>query len=130
MTPAVSWYVFIPLYILGAILLLLGTFALLSRVRGGHYLRPVVRLMSKVPFLRRMMEKATKAAIERQNPDLASAMRKLERAGAHRDPQRAQRAMSQLTAAERRAWLQAAAAEGPQASNRAERRKRKQLGGR
>jgi hypothetical protein len=130
MTPAVSWYVFIPLYILGAILLLLGTFALLSRVRSGQYLRPVVRLMSKVPLLRRMMEKATKAAIERQNPDLASAMRKLERAGAHRDPQRAQRAMSQLTAAERRAWLQAAAAEGPQASNRAERRKRKQLGGR
>ena len=130
MTPAVSWYVFIPLYILGAILLLLGTFALLSRVRGGQYLRPVVRLMSKVPLLRRMMEKATKAAIERQNPDLASAMRKLERAGAHRDPQRAQRVMSQLTAAERRAWLQAAAAEGPQASNRAERRKRKQLGGR
>jgi len=130
MTPAVSWYVFIPLYVLGAILLLLGTFAVLSRVRGGQYLRPVVRVMSKVPFLRRMMEKATKAAIERQNPDLASAMRKLERVGAHRDPQRAQRAMSQLTAAERRAWLQAAAAEGPQASNRAERRKRKQLGGR
>jgi hypothetical protein len=130
MTPALSWYVFIPLYVLGAILLLLGTIAVLSRVRGGVYLRPVVRLMSKVPLLRRMMEKATKAALERQNPDLASAMRKLERAGAHRDPQRAQKVMSQLTAAERRAWLQAAAAEGPQASNRAERRKRKQLGGR
>jgi hypothetical protein len=38
--------------------------------------------------------------------------------------------MSQLTAAERRAWLEAAASEGPEASNRAERRKRKQLGGR
>jgi hypothetical protein len=130
MSPALSWWYFIPLYILGAILLVLGVFALLSRIRGGRYLRPVVNVLSKVPILRRMMEKATKAAIERQNPELASAIRKLERAGAHKDPRRAQRAMSQLTAAERRAWLQAAAAEGPQAANRAERRKRKQIGGR
>jgi hypothetical protein len=130
MTPAVTWYFFIPLYILGAILVLVAIFALLSRVRGGKYLRPVVRVLSKVPLIRRLMEKATKAAIERQNPDLASAIRKLERAGAHKDPRRAQKAMSQLTGAERRAWLQAAANEGPQAANRAERRKRKQLGGR
>lgn len=130
MTPAVSWWFFIPLYILGALLLVLAIFFVLSRVRGGRYLRPVITLFAKVPFIRRMMERATKAAIERQNPDLASAIRKLERSGAHKDPRRAQKAMSQLTAAERRAWLQAAAAEGPEASNRAERRKRKQLGGR
>jgi hypothetical protein len=130
MTPAMSWWYFIPLYILGFVLLLLGIFFLLSRIQGGRYLRPVITLLAKVPFLRRMMERATKAAIERQNPELASALRKLERAGAHKDPRRAQKAMSQLTAGERRAWLQAAANEGPQAANRAERRKRKQLGGR
>jgi len=130
MTPALSWWYFIPLYILGALLLALGIFVLLSRIQGGRFLRPVITLLAKVPLFRRLMERATKAAIERQNPDLASAIRKLERAGAHKDLMRAQKAMSQLTAAERRAWLQAAAAEGPQASNRAERRKRKQLGGR
>lgn len=125
-----SWWYFIPLFILGFLLVLLGIVFALSRIQGGRFLRPVITLLSKVPIFRRMMERATKAAIERQNPDLASAIRKLERAGAHRDPRRAQKAMSQLTAAERRAWLQTAANEGPQASNRAERRKRKQLGGR
>lgn len=130
MTPAVSWWFFIPLYILGALLLVMGIFWALSKIQGGRFLRPVITLLAKVPFMRRMMERATKAAIERQNPELASAIRKLERSGAHKDPLRAQKAMNQLTAAERRAWLQAAAAEGPQAANRAERRKRKQLGGR
>ena len=125
-----EWWYFIPLYILGVLLVLTAIFFALSRIQGGRFLRPVVTLLAKVPVFRRMMERATKAAIERQNPDLASAIRKLERAGAHKDPMRAQKAMSQLTAAERRAWLQAAAAEGPQVSNRAERRKRKQLGGR
>lgn len=129
MWPAM-WLYFIPLFILGAIALVFGIFALLSRIQNGRYLRPVVTLVAKVPLFRRMMEKATKAAIERQNPDLASAIKKLERSGAHRDPARAQRAMSQLTAAERRAWLQAASNEGPAPANRAERRRRKQLGGR
>ena len=124
------WLFFIPLFVLGFILLVLGVFALLSRIKGGRYLRPVVQVVAKVPLFRRLLERATKAAIARQNPDLASAIRKLERAGAHRDPQRAQKAMSQLTAAERRAWLEAAANEAPQVGNRAERRKRKQLGGR
>ena len=124
------WLLFIPLFIVAFLLLVLGVFALLSRIRGGRYLRPVVQVVAKVPLFRRMLERATKAAIERQNPDLASAIRKLERAGAHRDPRRAQKAMSQLTAAERRAWLDAAAGEAPQVGNRAERRKRKQLGGR
>jgi hypothetical protein len=123
------WLYFIPLYILGFAVLVLGIFALLSRIRGGRYLRPVIQVISKVPLFRKLLERATKAAIERQNPDLASAIRKLERAGAHRDPRRAQKAMSQLTAAERRAWLNAASQEAPQVGNRAERRKRRQLGG-
>ena len=51
-----------------------------------------------------MLEKASKAAIERQNPELASAIRKLEPHQKHlHDPQRAQKAMSQLTREERAA---------------------------
>ncbi|HZC28610.1 MAG TPA: hypothetical protein VE269_02630, partial [Gaiellaceae bacterium] len=52
--------------------------------------------------------KPSEAALERQNPDLASAVKKLERYGATKDPARAQAAMSNLTASERRAYLDAA----------------------
>ena len=69
--------------------------------------RPVFAWMAKVPILKRMLEKASKAAIERQNPELASAMRKLEPHQKHlHDPQRAQKAMSQLTKQERAALLE------------------------
>src|SRR5215468_5038821 len=86
----------IPLWILG----------LLGRIQNGRYLRPLFTLMAKVPFLRRMMEKASKAAIERSNPELASAMRKLEpHAKQMHDPQQAQKAMSRLTREERAALL-------------------------
>ena len=53
------------------------------------------------------MTKASAAALERQNPDLASALKKLERAGAGRDPLQAQRALSRLTPDERQAYLAA-----------------------
>ena len=63
--------------------------------------------MAKVPLLKRWMEKASKAAIERSNPELASAMRKLEpHAKQLHDPQQAQKAMSQLTRQERAALLE------------------------
>lgn len=115
---------FVPLYVLGALLLLLGIFALLARVRGGRYLRPVVAALTKVPLLRRGLAKASKAALQRENPALASAIAKLERAGAVRDPQRAEAALSRLTPAERRAYLEAAGEQSvmPQPQNRAQRR--------
>ena len=119
------WTYFIPLYILGGLILLLGIFVVLGRIRGGRYLRPVVALLARAPFLGKLMKKAANAALERQNPELASAMKKLERAGAARDPQRAQAAMSRLSAAERRAWLEAAGQQEalPTPTNRAERRR-------
>jgi leucyl aminopeptidase (aminopeptidase T) len=95
----------IPLWILLGLLVILGVLGVLGRVGGGRYLRPVFAFMSKVPLLRRWLQKASQAAIERTNPELASAMRKMQRSGALRDPQRAQAAMSQLTAQERRALL-------------------------
>jgi hypothetical protein len=114
---------FIPLYILGGLLLLFGILAGLGRFREGRYLKPVLVLMAKVPFLDRWMKRASRAALEKQNPDLASAIRKLERSGATRDPQSAQKALSKLTAAERRAYLEAAGAQSVPVSNRAERRR-------
>ncbi len=116
----------IPLWILLFLLLLLGTLALLGRVQGGRYLRPVFAGMARVPLLKRWLQKASTAAIERSNPELASAMRKMERSGALRDPMRAQAAMSQLTREERRALLEMQEQQGtlpPEATNRQMRRR-------
>jgi hypothetical protein len=114
----------LPLFILAGILLLFGVVVLLGRWRGGKYLRPIVMQLQRVPFMKRWMEKASRAALEKQNPELASAVAKIERSGgALNDPLSAQRAMSKLTAAERRAYLEAAGEQGPGPSNRAERRR-------
>src|SRR4051795_11497309 len=97
----------IPLWILLGLLLLLGILGLLGRIKDGRYLKPLFGWMAKVPFLKRQMEKASKAAIERTNPELASAMRKLEpHAKQLHDPQQAQKAMSRLTREERAALLE------------------------
>jgi hypothetical protein len=106
------WLAFIPLYVLGFLLLLVGVLVLLGRIAGGKYLRPIMMFLSKVPLVKKGLKKASEAAIERQNPALASAMKKFERYGALTNPQRAQQVMSQLTPAERKAWLDAAAEQG------------------
>src|SRR4051794_17359575 len=116
----------IPVWILLGLVVLLGVFALLGRIQGGRYLRPVIALISKVPLFRRGLQKASNAALERSNPELASAMKKMQRSGALRDPNRAQAAMSQLTAQERRALIQVQEEQGamaPEATNRQMRRK-------
>ena len=116
----------IPLWILLFLLLLLGILAGLGRIQNGRYLRPLFTLMAKVPLLRRWLQKMSTAAIERSNPELASAMKKMERVGATRDPQRAQAAMSQLTREERRALLEMQEQQGglpPEATNREMRRR-------
>jgi hypothetical protein len=103
------WVYLVPLYILGGLLLLLGVFALLGRIKGGRYLKPIVTTLMKLPLVGGMMKKASQAALERQNPELASAVRKMERAGVARDPQRAAQALSRLNAKERAAYLDATA---------------------
>jgi hypothetical protein len=117
----------IPLWILLFLLLLLGTLALLGRIQNGRYLRPILTTLMKVPILKKWIEKASNAAIERSNPELASAMKKMQRTGALRDPQRAQAAMSQLTRDERRALLEMQEQQGlgvtPEATNRQMRRR-------
>ena len=80
----------IPLWIILGLLVLLGTFVLLGRVQNGRYIRPVVMGVAKVPLLRRGMERASNAALERSNPELASAMKKIQRHGSRlNDPQQA-----------------------------------------
>lgn len=117
----------IPLWIALGLLLLVVAFGLLARVQNGRYVRPVVVLMMKVPILKRLLTRAQKAAIERSNPELASAMRKLEPHAKHlHDPQQAQKAMSRLTREERAALLQMQEQQGvaePEAMNRQMRRR-------
>jgi hypothetical protein len=117
----------IPLWILLGLVAILGVLAVLGRVQGGRYLRPLFGLMQRVPFLKRQLEKASKAAMERTNPELASAMRKLEpHAKQLHDPQRAQQAMSRLTREERAALLEMQEQQGglePEATNRQMRRR-------
>ncbi len=117
----------IPVWILLGLIALLGVLALLGRIQNGRYLRPIIALLTKVPILKRWMEKASNAALERSNPELASAMKKMQRTGALRDPMKAQAAMSQLTRDERRALLDMQEEQGlgvaPEATNRQMRRR-------
>ena len=117
----------IPLWILLGLLLLLGLLALLGRIQNGRFLRPVILVLMKVPYLKKWIQKASNAAIERSNPELASAMKKMQRTGALRDPMKAQAAMSQLTRDERRALLEMQEQQGlgvaPEATNRQMRRR-------
>ena len=96
----------IPLWILLGLVALLAVFGVLGRIQNGRFIRPLLMLLMKVPLFKRWIEKGSKAAMERTNPDLASAIRKLEPHQKHlHDPQRAQKAMSLLTKQERAALL-------------------------
>jgi hypothetical protein len=114
----------IPVFVLGGLLVVLLLLTALARIQGGRFLRPVIGFLSKVPLFRRLIEKASQAAIERYNPELAGAMKKLKRAGADKDPVRAQQALGTLSVEERKAWMEAAGQQGAldQPINRAQRR--------
>jgi hypothetical protein len=114
----------IPIIVLVALVVILVVLNLLARVQGGRFVRPIAQGLMKVPFVGNRLKKASRAALERQNPELASAVAKLERSGATRDPMKAQQALSRLSAAERQAYLDAAGEQGamPQAMNRQQRR--------
>jgi hypothetical protein len=100
-------YWLLPIMIVGGLLgfaaLLLGTLFFLSRFRKGRYLKAVVTTLTKVPLLKRLFQKVSTAALERQNPELISVMRKLERV---QDPAKAQQVIHGLNPAERRAYNQ------------------------
>jgi hypothetical protein len=117
----------IPLWILLGVIVVVLVLGVLGRVQNGRYLRPLVTWIAKVPLFRRWLEKGQRAAMERTNPELASAMRKLEpHAKQLHNPQAAQKAMSRLTREERAALLDAQEQQGvgpaPEATNRQMRR--------
>lgn len=118
--------------IAGGLLLLLAVFAFLARWRQGRHLQPLARALARIPFFRRAMTKASIRAIERDNPQLASAMRKIDAFGTPKTPQQAQAALALLTPAERKAYMEAVQQEEsfqeamPGPANRAQRRRMKQ----
>jgi len=118
------WTILIPVYVLGGLLVLLVVLNVLARVKGGRYVRPLAKGLMKLPWVGKQLKKASQATLERKNPELASAVQKLERSGATRDPMKAQQALSRLSAAERRAWLEAAGEQDamPEPMNRQQRR--------
>ena len=117
----------IPVWILLGLVVLMGVLALLGRIQNGRFLRPLITLIAKVPLFRRGLQKASNAALERSNPELARAMKKLEPHAKHmHDPQQAQKAMSKLTRDERRALLEMQDQQGTvpeEATNRQMRRR-------
>jgi hypothetical protein len=120
----VSWLIWTPIIVLAVLLVLLLLLTLLARIRGGRYLLPIVRTLSKIPFMRRLFMRMQQAGLERQNPELASAIRKIEAFGTPTTPEAAQRALARLTPGERRAYMEAAGdqAQMTEAPNRAARR--------
>jgi len=120
------WLILIPVWILLGILFIFGILFVLSRIKGGRYLRPLFTTLAKIPIMRRGLEKASEAAMERSNPELASAMKKLKRyGGATSDPIKAQQALSRLSAKERKAVLEVQEEQGiaPQNLSREQRRR-------
>jgi hypothetical protein len=122
-------WLFIPLIVIGVVLLLFLVLVLLGRYKNGALLRPVIARLSRVAFMRRFFTKVSTAAIERQNPELAGALKKINAVAANPNPQAVQKAMSRLTPAERRAYMEAAGEQGavPDSANRQMRRQAERM---
>ena len=123
------WWLWIPLGIVGVILLLFLLIVLLGRFRNGALLRPLIARLSRIGFMRRFFTRVSTAAIERQNPELASALKKINTVAQNPNPQAMQKAMSRLTPAERRAYFEAAEEQGaiPDSANRQMRRQAERM---
>lgn len=123
------WWLWLPIGIVAFALLFFLALVVLGRFRNGALLRPVIAQLSKIGWFRRLFTKVSAAAIERQNPDLAGALKKLETVASNPNPQAVQKAMSRLTPAERRAYFEAAGEQGgvPDSANRQMRRQAERM---
>jgi hypothetical protein len=117
------WWFLIPVVLLAVLVVVFGLLIFLGRYRNGALLRPIVERLSRIGFMRRFFTKVSTAALERQNPELASAMRKISTVASNPNPQAVQKAMSRLTPSERRAYLQATESQSEEAPNRQARRR-------
>ena len=123
------WWLWIPLGVLAVVLVFFLLLLVLWRVRNGALLRPVVVRLARIGFMQRFFQRISTAAMERQNPELASAVRKLNTVASNPNPQAVQKAMSRLTPAERRAYMEAAQEQGaiPDSANRQMRRQAERM---
>ena len=123
------WWLYIPLVVVGVILFFFLALLLLGRYKNGALLRPLITRLSRIGFMRRFFTKVSTAAIERQNPELASALKKINPVASNPNPQAVQKAMSRLTPAERRAYMEAAGEQGavPDSANRQMRRQAERM---
>jgi hypothetical protein len=121
----VPGYVWIPFIVIGVLLVLLLVVAVLGRVRNGRYLRPVVVLLARIPFMKRWFQRMSVSQLERSNPELASAVKKMQAFGEPTSPDQVQRALRVLTPAERKAYMDAAGTDSPavEPTNRQQRRR-------
>jgi len=118
----------IPLWFLLGLLFFMVSLGLLGRIQNGRYLRPLVTVMMKVPLLKRLLAKAHRASLERANPELASALRKVEpHAKQLANPQQAQKVMSRLTREERAALMEMQEQQGGPELEAANRQMRRRL---
>ena len=122
-------WLFIPLIVVGVVLVLFLLLVVLGRFRNGALLRPVIANLSRIGFMRRFFTRISTAAIERQNPELASALKKINPVASNPNPQAVQKAMSRLTPNERRAYMEAAQEQGgvPESANRQMRRQAERM---
>jgi hypothetical protein len=122
---AISFLFVLPFIILACLLVLMLLVFVLARVGNGKALRPIVTLLSKIPFMRRWFQKMSVAAYERSNPELASAIKKMQTFGDIKTPEQAQRALAVMTPAERKAYMELAGEQGqmPEPVNRDQRRR-------
>jgi hypothetical protein len=122
-------WLFIPLLIVGVVLVLFLALFVLGRYKNGALLRPLITRLSRIGFMRRFFTRVSTAAIERQNPELAGALKKINAVSSNPNPQAMQKAMSRLTPSERRAYMEAAGEEGaiPESANRQMRRQAERM---
>jgi hypothetical protein len=123
------WWLYIPLVVIGVLLVVFLLLVLLGRYKNGALLRPVIAQLSRIGLMRRFFTRVSTAAIERQNPELASALKKINPVASNPNPQAVQKAMSRLTPAERRAYMEAAGEQGtvPDSANRQMRRQAERM---
>jgi hypothetical protein len=123
------WWLWIPIGIVAVVLVFFLLLLVLGRFRNGALLRPLVVRLARIGFMQRFFTRISTAAMERQNPELASAVRKLNTVAANPNPQAVQKAMSRLTPAERRAYMEAAQEQGaiPDSANRQMRRQAERM---
>jgi len=123
------WWLWVPVGIVAVVTVFFLLLVLLGRYKNGALLRPIITRLSRIGFMRRFFTRISTAAIERQNPELASALKKINTVAQNANPQAMQKAMSRLTPAERRAYFDAANEQGavPESANRQMRRQAERM---